>query len=182
MNITKKNMKNRSKDIKKNKTIVLLIALISILSCTQNNDSHENDIIFTDAILDDSIREIGMMLDTLKQGFWIEIDTNGIVLKTKFYLDGELIGPYKMFYKNGSPRFEVYFKNGEFEGRRVTYYSNGQIKDEGYFKDGKQDSTWTFYIEDGRIDKKIRFKDGEQVEIIIDNKLVPLPPMPPKPH
>ncbi|NOQ27734.1 MAG: hypothetical protein GQ564_20415 [Bacteroidales bacterium] len=172
-------IKNRLKNTKRNNILIVLICLISIISCSQEDVYQEDNVIFLNTLLENNIREIGMMKDTLKQGLWIEIDSNRVILNTQFYVNGELSGPFNMYYKNGSPRFESYIKDGEFVGKRTTYYSNGKIKDEGYFKDGKQDSIWTNFTEEGKLDKKIRFKNGKQLEMLIDNNLVPLPPMPP---
>lgn len=177
MTIINKNMANKLRNI--NNLLVVCIYAIGVISCSQIDKKQENEYVFKNIILEDGSNEIGMMIDTLRQGLWIEVSKKGVILNTCYYVDSKLRGPYNMYYEDGVPKFEAYFKDGEFIGRRVTYYPNGHIMDEGYFKDGKQDSIWTNYMEDGRIDKKVRFKDGKQVEVIIDNKLIPLPPMPP---
>jgi antitoxin component YwqK of YwqJK toxin-antitoxin module len=164
------------KIITKDKVLILFAVLFFILSFSCEKD--KTDVSYKSIVNKDGSYEMGTMHDSLRQGLWIRVASNGILLETQFYNRGELVGPYRMFYENGSPKFNSYIRKGEFDGKRVTYYSNGQIQDEGFFKKGKPDSIWSSFSESGKLNKKVRFKNGIQLEVIIDNNFEQFPPIP----
>ena len=154
--------------------LIISIFIIGVFYFGCKNNGYDYD--YKELANKDSTIEIGMIKDSQKHGLWIKITPQGTILKTNYYLNGDRVGPYKLYYRNGQLKYLNYFKNGEFNGRVIAYYSDGQLDMKGYFKNGKQDSIWLYFTKEGKLDKKVRYKEGEQVEVIIDKNLIPPPP------
>ena len=58
----------------------------------------------------------------------------------KTYKNGEVVGPYESYHKNGQLWFRGSFKNGKYEGRWESYYSDGRLNQKytGTYKNGKK--------------------------------------------
>ena len=63
--------------------------------------------------------------------------------------------------------------NGELEGESKSYYKNGVLKSSKNYKNGKLDGLSTWYFESGTFDEFIYFKDGKRPERKV--RSVPVP-------
>jgi hypothetical protein len=58
----------------------------------------------------------------------------------KTYKNGQVVGPYESYHKNGQLWFRGSFKNGQYEGRWESYYSDGRVNQQytGTYRNGKK--------------------------------------------
>ncbi len=119
------------------------------------------------------LKQVGAIIDSLRQGYWITYDSLGNIKAECIYVDDKLNGIFNLYYENGSPKVLGYMYLGDWVGERTFYYSNGNVKNKGYYKGGELDSIWENYEESGKLDKIIQYNKGEKIKILKDNKLTP---------
>jgi antitoxin component YwqK of YwqJK toxin-antitoxin module len=87
---------------------------------------------------------------TLKHGKWEYFDEQGNTVEIRNYYKDKLNGKLSMFYPNGKPRYEGYFKNDLQDSIYQEWYENGNLAIEATYKNDKYFGfKKTFYV-DGR--------------------------------
>jgi len=161
----------------KSKYALIFFMIIFVSSCnTFNNDCLEkkdkqNIILKKEYHKNGQLKEVGALIDSVMQGYWIGYDSLGRKNSECIYLDNELNGPFILYYENGNKMIEGYMVNNAWEGERIWYFWNGNIQDKGAFNNVGKDGIWEYYTEDGMLDKKVLYKDGDIVEVLEDNYL-----------
>jgi len=163
------NISNRLIDIKNKVLLFLIIGFVcSCVKSPKLEPKQSINIVFFDSTyIDGKANEIGLQIDSLRQGLWVVSYPNGCIKSTCFYLNGKLNGPFKRYYQDGKIEFKGYLKDDEFVGIRYSYYPNGNVKDKGQFLDGKIDGIWEYYYENGKLNKKVEYKQGKEVNVIL---------------
>ena len=101
--------------------------------------------------------------------FWYE---NGQKSTEGTYRNGNLIGKYEKWFKNGTEKWEEYNNDdGTRDSTKLTilWYENGQKQFEGYWKNTDDttsvwDGKYTEWYENGQKGLEVTFKDGELIE------------------
>ncbi|MDC6461128.1 toxin-antitoxin system YwqK family antitoxin [Gammaproteobacteria bacterium] len=103
-------------------------------------------------------------LDGLVESFFENTETflSGQLREKINYKDGELNGPYEVYYENGQLKEKGNHQDGERDRPYENYYENGQLKEKGNFKDGKRDGLFERYHENGQLELKGNFKEGKE--------------------
>ncbi|MFN8432176.1 MAG: hypothetical protein U0V04_19500 [Spirosomataceae bacterium] len=77
------------------------------------------------------------------------------------FLDYQLHGKGKIYYKNSQLREVGFFKKNELEGNGIKYLENGKIHEEGTFKNGTLNGVGKrYYFDNGVLFEDGNFKDG----------------------
>jgi antitoxin component YwqK of YwqJK toxin-antitoxin module len=113
----------------------------------------------------------GAYADGERNGEWKV--TTGDNTEEGTYLLGLRDGEWKSWYPNGKIRFRGDYKQGNPEGHHVIYYDNGRPKEDRYYKNGFRNRTWKKYNEIGEVVLTITFRDD--VETSINGVAVNLP-------
>ena len=158
-------------------SLVFLLTCI-IFSCTKSTSEtsslEEKQILLSRVYYSNGeLKEVGTLIDSLKQGYWITYDTNKILLCECVYINNSLNGPFILYYFNGNVKVKGYMVAGNWKNERTFYYSNGKVKNRGRYLNGELHGVWDYYDVNGNLDKKIRYKNGLKEKILIDNKLIP---------
>jgi antitoxin component YwqK of YwqJK toxin-antitoxin module len=95
------------------------------------------------------------------EDFELEGDSLGLY-QTGTYRDGQLEGPYGVFYPSGVLRGRGAHENGLREGSYEFYYENGQLQQSGTFVAGERDGPIGFYHENGRLDQRSTYVADER--------------------
>lgn len=177
--ITKKNIRGRLINTK----FILIyftiqFVLLIVYSCEMPRSRTDSDIqnqsdLSKEFYSNGSLKEVGALIDSLKQGYWITYDSVGNLQSECVYVNDIINGEFNIYYPNGEPKVIGYMYHGEWKGKRDYYYSNGNIRNTGCYEDGKLDGVWEYYDENGYLDKKIEYEKGEMKKIIEDNKHIP---------
>ena len=79
------------------------------------------------------------------------------------YKNGELVGLFKRFYKNGNLETIGNFNNNSNEtGEWKYYYENGKVEAAGNYIDGIETGTWKSYNENGNLIESTKFINGKE--------------------
>jgi len=113
----------------------------------------------------------GSYADGERNGEW-KI-TTGDNTEEGTYLLGLRDGEWKSYYPNGKIRFRGDYKQGNPEGHHLLYYDNGRPKEDRYYKSGLRTRTWKKYNEIGEVILTITYRDD--VETSINGVAVNLP-------
>lgn len=103
------------------------------------------------------------------------------------YLDGEMSGEWKWFFRDGNPRevatfdskgvkvglSEIYWQggarrlrqhyaaDGSLDGSYERFYANGQLAQSGYFYQGQRHGVWREYYATGQLSEEMHYHKGE---------------------
>ena len=101
-------------------------------------------------------------LDGLVESFFENTETflSGQLREKINYKDGELNGPYEVYYENGQLKEKGNFKDVKRDGLFERYHENGQLELKGNFKEGKEDGLWNYFNQDGEPTSTKEWKDG----------------------
>ncbi|WP_259065327.1 tetratricopeptide repeat protein [Mucilaginibacter sp. X4EP1] len=95
---------------------------------------------------------------------------NGKIMAQGNYINGDLDGPYKTFYFDGSVESSLFYKKGVIDSSYISYYYGGTKYSEGNYLHGDKTGTWKFYDEDGKINSSVQYVDdllnGEKVSYV----------------
>lgn len=100
------------------------------------------------------------------QGIVKKYHSNGKLWYTgKENSDGEEIGVWKEYYKNGVLMELITYNNkgDERHGLYKYYYNNGKLEEEGKYKKGEKVGEWKEYYEDGVVRNVGEYKKGEKI-------------------
>jgi len=78
----------------------------------------------------------GMVVNSLKEGVWLD-----------YYITGDIYS-------------ETIFLKGERHGSSKIYYSSGKIWETGFYEEGFRDGLWNIYRKSGEIETQISYKRG----------------------
>jgi antitoxin component YwqK of YwqJK toxin-antitoxin module len=82
------------------------------------------------------------------------------------YLDGNEIGSWITKSKDGTVVMETNYINGELTGIVKEFYKTGELYIEGYYKDGKNTGEWKIYNIDGEVDTIEIYRNDTLIELI----------------
>ena len=68
-----------------------------------------------------------------------------------FYLNGNLHGEYKRYYRNGQLETHCFYLDGLLHGEHKIYYDSGQLNDSCFYLNGKQNGEYNSYHENGQL-------------------------------
>jgi antitoxin component YwqK of YwqJK toxin-antitoxin module len=151
-----------------------LLLIVLGISCSKNQN-----MVILQEIDNDKLQTLqkGALINNVKEGYWITLTQDKVIIIEAYYVHGKLNGPIKYYTDEGRLMTESVMVNGKQNGTCVFYHSNGNIKAKGSFKNDEKDGLWEFYSFDGRIDRKMNYKNGEG-EVLLDNHLSIPPPTP----
>ncbi len=75
--------------------------------------------------------------------------------------EGEEMGIWKYYYKNGQLGEIGEYKNGIEIGIWKSYYENGQLEEIGKYENGEQTGVWKSYYKNGNLKKSQEYKNGD---------------------
>jgi hypothetical protein len=74
---------------------------------------------------------------------------DGILVGSKFYVDGKLNGDYMEWHANGKLKTKTFFRCGQTEGKTQNWYDDGKPRMEWTSRDGKLDGEVKQWDENG---------------------------------
>lgn len=108
----------------------------------------------------------GMMIDKDRIGLWVYYHKDGkTIMIEELYENGELHGPYKVYYRNKNELKNTYYKEGKLHGSFKQYSSVGVLTDDLNYVEGLLDGEATYYEPNGRIRQKGAYKQDLKVGI-----------------
>lgn len=85
---------------------------------------------------------------------------NGKLYAEGEYKNGDLDGPYKFYYPDGTISSFQFYKGGLLDSTLRSYYHGGKVSTEGNYKLGNKVGVWKHYLEDGKLDYVENYVDG----------------------
>jgi antitoxin component YwqK of YwqJK toxin-antitoxin module len=79
------------------------------------------------------------------------------------YVDGEIVGAFRLYHPNGKLYYETNEIYGNTNGRLAEYYSNGTLKSEYNYYYDNQDGPYKEYYENGNLKEEGNFFNGYPV-------------------
>jgi antitoxin component YwqK of YwqJK toxin-antitoxin module len=79
------------------------------------------------------------------------------------YKFGLLAGPYKTFFKNGTPATSGEYRNNRLTGLFTAYHPNGKVSEQGEYVANKRHNEWKEYNAVGELIKTVTYKAGAVV-------------------
>lgn len=126
------------------------------------------------------VKTVGSYNKGVKEGVHREFSPEGVVLASKIYSKGKVIGegivdaegrrqgPWKEFYETGELRSEGKYKDGLREGDWVFYYRDGKEEQRGAYFKGKPDGNWKWTYNNGQVWREEIFYDGLEEGLAIE--------------
>jgi len=159
--------------MKKINTIIILVS-IAITGCSRQpslptetpepyfrNDLKTNEVRTPEGVL--RVRYsyyTGTNGTNIVHGKQFDWTTNGVLLSTRCYQDGELHGLAEVFSRDGEKRHYT-FNHGESHGPAVAWYPSGQKMYECTFVHGRMEGPGLSWSSDGSTEARGIFKNGE---------------------
>jgi antitoxin component YwqK of YwqJK toxin-antitoxin module len=84
--------------------------------------------------------------------------------------NGERVGPWASWFRNGQKNSEATYIKGKMDGKYKVWYENGQLRIEGQYKEDKETGTWYFYSEMGDTLKVQDFDKNQPVSVQTEKK------------
>lgn len=113
----------------------------------------------------------GTYADGERNGDW-KINT-GDNTEEGTYLLGLRNGQWRSWYPDGRLRFRGEYKQGNPDGHHILYYDNGRPREDMYYRNGLRTKTWKKYNELGEVVLTITYRDD--IETSINGVAVNLP-------
>jgi len=85
---------------------------------------------------------------------------NGKLAGEGEYKYGDLDGPYKFYFPDGSVSTTQFYKKGLLDSSLRSYYYGGKLATEGTYKLGNKTGTWKHNLENGKLDFTEIYVDG----------------------
>ncbi|MDR1347878.1 MAG: hypothetical protein LBJ63_05530 [Prevotellaceae bacterium] len=148
------------------KISILLILTIIWMACKQQITERNQKVEYVyNQYENGTLKEIGILQDSVKQGLWITFYSTGKIEFIFFYKDGKKTGPQRMFREDGSLSGYAEMSNDMFNGKRISYY-HGDIVSESHWINDTPHGLFIEYDVEG--DFSIHeYKDGEFVRTIV---------------
>lgn len=105
----------------------------------------------------------GSFADGERNGIWKV--TTGDNTEEGEYLLGLRDGEWKSYYPDGRLRFRGDYRQGNPDGHHVLYYENGRPKEDRYYKNGFRTKTWKKYNELGEVFLTVTYRDDVETSI-----------------
>lgn len=105
----------------------------------------------------------GSYADGERNGIWKV--TTGDNTEEGEYLLGLRDGEWKSYYPDGRLRFRGDYRQGNPDGHHVLYYENGRPKEDRYYKNGFRTRTWKKYNELGEVFLTVTYRDDIETSI-----------------
>jgi len=86
---------------------------------------------------------------------------NGKLAGEGEYKYGDLDGPYKFYFPDGSVSTTQFYKKGLLDSTTRSYYFGGKLATEGTYKLGDRIGTWKHYLENGKLEYTEEYVDGQ---------------------
>jgi antitoxin component YwqK of YwqJK toxin-antitoxin module/Tfp pilus assembly protein PilF len=86
---------------------------------------------------------------------------NGKLAGEGEYKYGDLDGPYKYYFPDGSINTSQFYKKGLLDSTIHSYYYGGQLATEGTYKLGDKTGKWKHYLENGKLEYTEEYVDGQ---------------------
>lgn len=109
------------------------------------------------------VKSITPYVNNLKEGIYIEINSNVQLTKRIAYHNNLRHGEYKE-YMYSTLKEERYYQNDKIEGTVKVYYDTGKIMEEGNYKNGIRDGISKWYDQEGKVTIEYEYKDGQLVK------------------
>lgn len=113
--------------------------------------------------------------DSLPEGIWRVYDTTGIITESYIYHEGKIIGsgifledgnmhgPWKEFYPDGTLKAEGSYLNGKKTGAWKYLHPNGKLEQTGvYDQIGRFQGTWKWFFDDGKLRIEEQYSHGKK--------------------
>lgn len=116
----------------------------------------------------------GTYMQGKKQGNFREYDSRGNEIGGTLYdadvkigegrIDslGRRIGPWKLFYPDGTLRAEGEYINGLKDGPWTFYFSNGKPEQKGVYKEDLPTAQWRWYYRNGSLHREEYYRKGKE--------------------
>lgn len=108
--------------------------------------------------------EKGVLVNGKKEGYWVTLDTNYLLLYEQCYSNGLANGRI-VFYTNRKISIEGEKKDGFYNGEWTYYYKYPVKSMEGVFKMGKKDGQWKVYDRNGKLEQIVTFNNDSMGKI-----------------
>ena len=109
------------------------------------------------------VKSITPYVNDLKEGIYIEMNSNNNITKRIAYHNNLKHGEYKEFMYS-TLKEERYYQNDKIEGNVKVYYDTGKLMEEGNYKNGIRDGISKWYDQDGKVTIEYEYKAGELVK------------------
>jgi antitoxin component YwqK of YwqJK toxin-antitoxin module len=113
-----------------------------------------------------------------RDGWYLECEKNGVVLKEEHYVAGKLEGEVRTYFTSKSVRIvkSVYhYKDGVFHGTCSDYNEMGKLSSMATYQMGVKDGVSRWYFTNGLLAMEQQYKngllDGEQTSYFADGKV-----------
>lgn len=97
--------------------------------------------------------------DSLRQGLYVQLNTNGDTIEKSNYLNDQLHG-VRNLYNNGNLEAIETYDNGNLHGEVIGYFADGTIKRKTVFENNKMNGLLYIYFEDGSIKEEVQMKNN----------------------
>jgi antitoxin component YwqK of YwqJK toxin-antitoxin module/Flp pilus assembly protein TadD len=77
------------------------------------------------------------------------------------YKYGDLDGPYKYYFPDGSISTSQFYKKGLLDSTMRSYYYGGNLATEGTYRFGNKSGTWKHYLENGKLEYTEEYVNGQ---------------------
>lgn len=98
----------------------------------------------------------------LKNGFYKLLSADGKLMAEATYVNGEVMGERKLYFKDGKVMQIQTLKGKIFEGPFKEFHPNGKVAVEGQYVNSKFEGTWKYYYENGQVKEIVNFKDNNE--------------------
>lgn len=100
--------------------------------------------------------------DSLNHGYFKLFTTDGKLMESSTYVDGQLDGERLLFHPNGEVQYKERYQAGNFEGTYESFYDDGGKESEGEYIANAMQGEWKFYYQNGQVKELVRFTDNEE--------------------
>lgn len=108
------------------------------------------------------VKTKGWSIGKKRVGKWTYFFTDGKLFSEEEYVDGELHGVVKNYYRNGNLTEETNYKNGKKNGLSKIFTEAGILIEEVLYVDGKLDGEGKYYDLKGNLKEKGMYKNGKR--------------------
>ena len=107
--------------------------------------------------------------DTMKQGDWTFINSDGGLNEKGEYIKNQIQGDYKIFWDDSRIKQILNFKDNELEGTCLTFYPDGSKSGIYDYKNGKRNGKSSNYSSSGLTQSIDTYKEGKYSGLSINN-------------
>ena len=109
------------------------------------------------------VKSITPYVNDLKEGVYVEINSNNQLVKRIAYHKDLKHGEYREFMYS-TLKEERYYQNDRIEGTVKVYYDTGKLMEEGNYKNGTRDGVSRWYDQEGKVTIEYEYKEGQLVK------------------